>query len=200
LDDAAAQLYDRLLICRCQSGDEGALAELIARYSPGLRFYLRKLAGDAEAADDLLQDTWWDVYRKLDTLQNPAAFAAWVYRIARDKGYRELRRRPRATLETDAQCPEVAAPDGAHFSTEDVERVRRALDDLPPEHREVIVLWFVEGMTYERIAVVIDRPVGTVRSRIHHAKLKLRLALDTPAHPKRTPDERERTRPDVARR
>lgn len=176
------------------------MRELIATYSSGLLFYLRRLTRDADAADDLLQETWWDVYRKVNVLQNPAAFAAWVYRIARDKAYRHLRRRPRETLESDGQFPDVAAPDEAEaFRAEDVHRVRRALDDLQPEHREAIVLWFVEGMTYEQIAAVVDRPVGTVRSRIHYAKAKLRSALED-ANPNGHPHERERTRPVSARR
>jgi len=86
-----AALYDRLLILRCQAGDHAALAELIARYSPGLRFFLRNLADQPSAADDLLQETWFDVYRKINHLQNPDAFAAWLYRIARDKAYRHRR-------------------------------------------------------------------------------------------------------------
>ena len=92
LGESAEQLYERILLCRCQGGDEAALRELVAKYSPGLRFYLRRLTRNEHAADDLLQETWWDAYRKLGSLQNPSAFAAWIYRIARDKAYRLLRR------------------------------------------------------------------------------------------------------------
>jgi RNA polymerase sigma-70 factor (ECF subfamily) len=198
LGDTAEQIYERILICRCQGGDEAALRELVAKYSPGLRFYLRKLTRNEHAADDLLQETWWDAYRKLAALQNRAAFGAWVYRIARDKAYRLLRRRPRETLETDGRLPDVVSADEAEFSAEDVDRVRRALDELQPEHREVIVLWFVEQMTYERIAAVIDRPVGTVRSRIHYAKLKLRELL-TPLPSDGDRHERETIRQPAAR-
>ncbi len=201
MGETAEQLYERILICRCQGGDEAALRELVAKYSPGLRFYLHKLTRDADAADDLLQETWWDAYRKLGTLQNPVAFAAWLYRIARDKAYRLLRRRPRETLETDGHLPDVpaAADEEADFCADDVERVRRALDELQPEHREVILLWFVEQLTYEQIAAVIDRPVGTVRSRIHYAKQRLRQTLRA-AHPDGNHHERERTGQTVAGR
>ena len=195
MGETPEQLYERILLCRCQGGDEAALRELVGKYSPGLRFYLRKLTCDDHAADDLLQETWWDAYRKLASLQNPDAFAAWVYRIARDKAYRLLRRKPRETLETDGSLPELAASTTQEeaFTAEDVQRLRRALDELQPEHREVIVLWFIEQMTYEQIAAVIDRPVGTVRSRIHYAKQRLRLLLGVPAHPDGNPHERART-------
>jgi RNA polymerase sigma-70 factor (ECF subfamily) len=194
LDETAEQLYERILICRCQGGDGDALRELVAKYSPGLRFYLRKLTRNDHAADDLLQETWWEIYRKFSLLQNHAAFTAWIYRIARDKAYRLLRRRPRETLETDGRLPGVAAPEEqAEFTAEDVERVRRALDELQPEHREVIVLWFIEQMTYEQIAAVIDCPMGTVRSRIHYAKQRLRQLLGVAAHPNGSFHERART-------
>jgi RNA polymerase sigma-70 factor (ECF subfamily) len=173
---AAAQVYDRLLILRCQAGDEIALAELIARYSPGLRLYLRKLSGPREAADDLLQEVWVDVYRKIGTLHNPASFSAWLYRIARDKAFRELRRRHPAPLENDeAVIDEVDSEPGP--SPEEAADVRVALDRLPIEQREVLVLRFIEDLSYEQIAEIIARPIGTVRSRIHYAKLALRAIL-----------------------
>jgi RNA polymerase sigma-70 factor (ECF subfamily) len=178
MNDAAGRLYERFLVLRCQSGDEAALGELIARYSPGLRFYLRKMAGPAVAADDLLQETWFEVYRKINALQNPEAFASWIYRIARDKAYRQLRRRPEpGQFAEDHPLDAVAAADEV-FTAEEAQSVRAALDELPEEQREVLVLRFIEEMSYEQIAEVIARPVGTVRSRIHYAKAALRAILE----------------------
>jgi RNA polymerase sigma-70 factor, ECF subfamily len=181
VSDPAAVLYDRLLILRCQAGDEAALAELIARYSPGLRFFLRNLADQPAAADDLLQETWFDVYRKVNRLRRPEAFAAWLYRIARDKAYRHGRRRREAAMPEAAAVDEgLAADDGDDpgFTPEDAANVRAALDALPADQREVLILRFMEDMTYEQIAEVVGRPVGTVRSRIHYAKLALRQKLE----------------------
>jgi RNA polymerase sigma-70 factor (ECF subfamily) len=177
--EAAEKVYERLLILRCQTGDPAALAELIARYSPGLRLFIAKL-GAGSAADDLLQDTWFDVYRKLHALQRPEAFAAWIYRIARDKVYRQHRRRrlPHVTIEQDvgALCDDV---EDEPFTAEDAELVRIAMDDLSLELREILLLRFVEAMSYEQIAEVVGRPVGTVRSRLHYAKLALRTKLQS---------------------
>jgi RNA polymerase sigma-70 factor (ECF subfamily) len=180
VNDAASVLYDRLLILRCQAGDEAALAELIARYSPALRFFLRNLAEEPAAADDLLQETWFDVYRKVNRLRDPGAFAAWLYRIARDKAFRARRRGRSPIAIADEALDESLLADDGHddpFTPEDAAQVRAALDGLPSEHREVLVLRFVEDMTYEQIAEVIERPVGTVRSRIHYAKVALRTKL-----------------------
>jgi len=150
-----------------------ALGELIARYSPGLRAYLRKMTGPA--ADDLLQETWLEVYRKISRLQRPQAFVTWLYRIARDMAYREGRRhRSMPAFEDKAWEDE----EDAGFSPEELAGVRVALDELPFEQREVLVLRFMEDMSYEQIAEVIARPVGTVRSRIYYAKLALRAKLE----------------------
>jgi RNA polymerase sigma-70 factor (ECF subfamily) len=176
VSEAAAGLYERLVILRCQAGDELALAELIHRFSPGLRLYLAKIGGQA-AADDLLQDTWFDVYRKINTLQNPGAFTAWLYRIARDKAYRHLRRKPTALVPVDENLIDELPADEETFTPEEALAVRAALDQIPLEQREVLVLRFIENMTYEQIAEVISRPIGTVRSRIHHAKRSLRSKL-----------------------
>jgi RNA polymerase sigma-70 factor (ECF subfamily) len=100
-----------------------------------------------------------------------------LYRIARDRAFRVLRRRQPPT------CPlaEEEVPDpgkDVEFAAEDVERVHAALDQLVPEHREVLVLRFLEGMAYEDMARVIGCPVGTVRSRLHYAKRELRRTVE----------------------
>jgi RNA polymerase sigma-70 factor, ECF subfamily len=184
--DTATQIYERLLVLRCQAGDEAALGELIARYSPGLRFFLRRMTGHAEAADDLLQETWIEVYRKINRLQRPDALSAWLYRIARDKAYRELRRRPLQPARLQENLPESIAAEDVNFPPEQAENVRAALDQLPVEQRDVLVLRFMEEMSYEQIAHVVQCPVGTVRSRIHYAKLALRAKLELTTIRKRT--------------
>jgi RNA polymerase sigma-70 factor (ECF subfamily) len=176
MSDRADQLYEQVLVLRVQTGDEAAFAELVARYSPRLRYYLRKMLSDAAAADDALQDIWFDVFRGIGRLSAPAAWAAWLYRIARDRAWRVLRkRRPndRPLVEDD-----LAEDDDNGFAAEDAERIHAGLDRLAPEHREVLVLRFLEGMTYEAIAGVVGCQLGTVRSRIHYAKRALRRALE----------------------
>lgn len=171
------RFQDQLLVLRCQAGDEAALEELIARYSIGLRLFLKKMSSNA-AADDLMQETWLEVYRKINRLNSPAAFPAWLYRIARDKAYRQLRRRPAPQEAVDEEVVEETPTDEDLFAPDEAAAVRLAMDHIAPEHREVLMLRFMEDMSYEQIAHVIGRPVGTVRSRIHYAKLALRAALD----------------------
>src|SRR5205085_12653515 len=81
MTDAADRLYERLLVLRCQAGDEAAFAELVGRYGPRLAYYLRKMLGPD--ADDALQEVWLDVVRGVGRLADPGAFPAWLYRVAR---------------------------------------------------------------------------------------------------------------------
>src|ERR1041384_5867311 len=101
MTDAADLIYERLLVIRAQAGDDAAFAELVERFSPRLRYFLRKLLASADSAEDALQDVWLDVVRGLTRLEDPQALVAWLYRIARDGAYRRLRKARRMELPLD---------------------------------------------------------------------------------------------------
>jgi RNA polymerase sigma-70 factor, ECF subfamily len=181
------RLYQRVLVLRCQTGDEAAFTEIVARYSPRLRVYLRQMLGgsanrDAHAADDALQDVWLDVLRSIGRLDDAGAFATWLYRIARDRAYRILRRRGivRMTrMEDAAEVPAAqSAADDAALNGEAATIVHASLDRLPHDQREVLLLRFIEEMSYEQIADAVGCGVGTVRSRLHYAKRALRREIE----------------------
>jgi RNA polymerase sigma-70 factor (ECF subfamily) len=178
MTDITDPLYERVLVLRCQAGDETAFAELVERYQPRLRYYLRKMLRDLHGAEDALQEVWLDVFRAVSRLADAGAFRSWIYRIARDRSLRVLRkcRLPHQPLEEVDEI--VGQEEEAHFAAEDAERIHGALDELATEHREVLVLRYVEDMTYEEIALVVGCRVGTVRSRLHYAKRALRVVLE----------------------
>ncbi len=177
MTEATDRLYEQVLVVRFQAGDEAAFLEIVERYHERLGSYVRRLSVDASRVDDVLQDVWLIVFRGLPGLQRPRALAAWLYRIARNAALAEHRRdRALVGLEAEPEAP-IAAEAEPDFAPEDAARIRACLDGLPPYHREVLVLRFFEGLSYEDIADVVGSPLGTVRSRIHHAKRALRRAM-----------------------
>jgi RNA polymerase sigma-70 factor, ECF subfamily len=178
MSDSTDRLYETVLVLRCQAGDEAAFAELVERYQPRLRYYLRKMLHDLQGAEDALQDVWLDVFRAVSRLAEVAAFRAWLYRIARDRALREFRKRRPLLQALEELDPVDGQAEEEHFTAEDVEHIHAALDELPAEQREVLVLRYIETMTYEAIAQVVGCRVGTVRSRLHYAKRALRAVLE----------------------
>jgi RNA polymerase sigma-70 factor (ECF subfamily) len=177
MTDPADRLYERVQVLRAQAGDATAFAELVGRYHARLRYYVGKMLVKSEGVDDVLQDVWLDVWRGLARLRDAAAFPAWLYRLARDRATRTFR--PRFFPRQHELVDDVSeADDGDEFTPEDAARVHAALDTLAPEFREVLVLRFLEEMAYADIARVVGCPIGTVRSRLHHAKRALRRELE----------------------
>src|SRR5262245_59732216 len=124
MTDQAELIYERLLVVRAQAGDEAAVAELVGRLSPRLRYLWRKLLSSADGAEDALQDVWLDVVRGLARLEDLQALVAWLYRIARDRAYVRLRKSHRLELPLDeAVIEEPAVESEEEFSTEDAARI-----------------------------------------------------------------------------
>lgn len=180
--DPAGRLYLQVLVVRCQLADRGAFAQLVAMCQPGLRAYLNKMLAGRHSVDDVAQEVWMDVFKDVSNLANPSAFLPWLYRIAHNRCARTMRRSPPPTASLgDAELSEIE--DEREFTPEDAEAVHAAMARLSESHREVLLLRFLEDLSYEEIADVLDCPVGTVRSRIHHAKLALRRILQNVRQP-----------------
>ena len=167
------KLVEHLLIIRCQLRDRQALAELIERYGQPVRYFIRRLVDDPDLADELFQDTWLTVLRKIHTLKSPERFTVWLYRIARNRVFQEFRCR-KLVLERDEISATLDNREEDAFSFDDAAKLHRCLGGLKPLQKEVLMLRFIEEMSYDQIAEVLACNVGTVRSRIHHAKRALR--------------------------
>jgi len=176
--DLADGIYRRVLVVRCQVGDQAAFEELVGMCQPRLRGFLFKMLAGREIADDVAQEVWMDVFRDLPRLNDPGAFLPWFYRIAHNRAFRSLRgkRSPAASIE-DVEIADESAEE-KEFSAEDAQRVHAALDRIAPEYREALLLRFMEQMSYEDIAKVAGCQIGTVRSRIHNGKAALRRIIE----------------------
>jgi RNA polymerase sigma-70 factor (ECF subfamily) len=167
------------IVHRCRNGQRAAFEELFERYQPRLKYYVRRLATGDNNSDDILQDIWLTVFKKIHKLKEPQSFAVWLYRIARNKVYDGFRRKERfVRLPKDETVP-VSSGDEPNFDVNDAEKLHMALNILKPYHREVLTLCFIERMSYQSIADVVGCSIGTVRSRIYYAKQSLRKEMDS---------------------
>jgi RNA polymerase sigma-70 factor (ECF subfamily) len=178
MTDMPDRLHETVLVLRCQAGDVAAFEEIVARYGPRLNYYLLKLLGRPAAVEDAAQEVWLDVHRALPRLRQPEAFRAWLYRIARDRAARMLRVPQTHVRLTDTENVAAVATEDVAFTADDADRIHRALDRLSTEHRDVLVLRFIEDLSYEEISEITGCTLGTVKSRIHYAKRLLRRQLE----------------------
>jgi RNA polymerase sigma factor (sigma-70 family) len=174
--DAVAR---ELLALRCRRGDRAALEELIRTWERPLLYFLRRLVPDEADAWDVLQQTWVRVLRGIGSLDDPRGLAPWLYRVARNTAFSHARSLgpPHEPLK-DRPDARAADPVSGCVEFEDAERVHRGLLSLSLAHREVLMLFFLEDLSVEEVATVLGVPPGTVKSRLHYAKLALRKVLE----------------------
>ncbi len=171
------ELRLHLQVLRCQAGDERAFAALFARFADPTLRYQRGRGGDAAA--DVQPGVWVAVYPGVASLSDPRAFRTWLYRTTRHRAVDLLRRQRRErelAADVAAEAPVASDPDDdplAPLEPLDATALHDALVALPPAQREVLVLRYQDGLGYAEIALVVGCAVGTVRSRLHHAKRRL---------------------------
>lgn len=173
---------DRLLIQRIGAGDRQALTILYTRYGQALLRYLLRLTPDHGLAEEMLQDTLLAVWRSAASYEGRSSPLTWLIGVARRQAHNSLRQRglPLAddTLETLATT-HAAQADPAEIALANVARdeLMAAINRLNPIHREALTLAFVHGMTYQEMAEALAAPVGTIKSRLNHARQALRALL-----------------------
>jgi RNA polymerase sigma-70 factor, ECF subfamily len=192
-------ITDEQAMWRVQNDDdERAFAQLVHRWEGPIQRLCVRMTGDAHRAEDLAQDAFSRVFAKRKDYQPSGRFSTWLWRIALNLCYDELRRRHRREESSlDAMCGEAfaafvapeAAPDRSLVDQERGELVRKALMQLPETYRTVLVLRHYENLKFREIADVLDVPEGTVKSRMAEALTQLsRLLKPMLAEPHIRPD------------
>ena len=173
-----ARIFEEYLVASARAGDRRALERLARSWQKKLVAHAWRLTGSTEDARDAAQAGWIEIMRGLDRLQDERAFPAWAYRIvsricARQIGVAVKRRRISEALvmQPDPEPADADAPFEAR-------RLRAAIQGLPPEQRTAIGLFHFENMSVAEVAVALDVPAGTVKTRLMHARRKLRAALE----------------------
>jgi RNA polymerase sigma-70 factor, ECF subfamily len=177
---------DRRLIADCLGGRRDAFDELVTRYQTRLYNAALRLVHSPDDAADVVQDAFLNAFQALHTFKGDAEFFTWLYRIAFNTAVSlKRKKRPAVSLEAggseariDPDDPSEYVKPGAELErTEDERQLHDAITRLSQEHREVLILKDLEGMKYEDIASVLGVPIGTIRSRLHRARLELRDLL-----------------------
>jgi RNA polymerase sigma factor (sigma-70 family) len=166
---------DGFLVASARVGDRRAFELLAERWDPKLRAHAWRLLGDREQASEAVQDSWAEIIRDLKRLRDVEAFPAWAYRIVSRRCAKLISNGRRRRQLAEALGAEPAAGEADLL---DVERVRAAVRALPPEQRAAVALFYFEDLSIAETAIALDVPAGTVKTRLMHARRKLRAALE----------------------
>jgi RNA polymerase sigma-70 factor, ECF subfamily len=175
---------DTQLIDQALKGQTEAFGQLVLKYQDRLFNTVFHVVGHAEDARDVVQEALVQAFLKLESFRHDSAFYTWLYRIAFNVAItHRRRRRPTISMDRERETNNMDPPDNEDSPAEALERkercrqVRQAIVRLEEEQRAVLVLREIDGCCYETIAEILDLPIGTVRSRLHRARLQLRAEL-----------------------
>jgi len=169
-----------LVLARMAAGEREALAELYARHRRPLLAYLRSLVPDPGLAEELFQDTLYAAWTGAARYEGRSSVRVWLLGIARRRAHDAVRKRTFHAVDASAlESLPAPDPEPESLAVAGAERqmLQAAMERLSPLHREVLVLNFVQELPYRDIAQVMGVPIGTVMSRLHHAKRALRAEL-----------------------
>jgi RNA polymerase sigma-70 factor (ECF subfamily) len=186
-----SEQLDEDLVLRVQQGDKSAFDLLVIKYQHKIIQLVNRYVKDPSEAQDVAQEAFIKAYRALGDFRGDSAFYTWLYRIAINTAKNYLVSRARRSsnyqvdiddaeaLENAPQLQGMDTPERLLLYQEIIDTIKTAIDNLPEEMRTAIMLREFEGMSYEEIAVAMDCPVGTVRSRLFRA----REAIDNKLNP-----------------
>jgi RNA polymerase sigma-70 factor (ECF subfamily) len=183
-----SSIDDEDLIKQFQEGNLYAFDLIVQRYKDQLLNFAFRFLGNSEEAEDVVQETFLRLYRNKHAYRRIAKFSTWIYTIAGNLAKTELRKRKRRKLVSISDL----GYDEKEFEIEDVhadterdvdgllkeEIIQRAIDELPPRFRQIIILRDIQELSYEEVGAIMKIPLGTVKSRVNRARLKLQAKLE----------------------
>jgi RNA polymerase sigma-70 factor (ECF subfamily) len=180
---------DLELILEFQKGDQRSFEELISRYSTKVHSLASRLTRNTEDAEEVLQDVFVTVHRKIGGFEGKSSFSSWLYRVTVNAAFMKLRKRkqdqtvPLEELVQQAhvvpalKSPESSFVDSQSIRNEMLEALEAAIRKLPDDYRPVFILRDVDGLTSREVSKILDLTVPAVKSRLHRSRLMLRRRL-----------------------
>jgi RNA polymerase sigma factor (sigma-70 family) len=173
------RILDEYLVAAARAGAAKARALLVHRWHKKLLAHAIRLTGDAERARDAVQESWIEILRGMQGLRDDRAFPAWAYRITSRRCAKAVLGIAREREACKALAAEPVLPVEPEFGdAPDNMRLREAIRALPPGQRAAIALFHFEELSVAEVAVALNVPAGTVKTRLMHARRKLRAALE----------------------
>lgn len=170
-------IFDELLVMLVAQGDGRAMERLHARWNPRLARAALRYTGDAEIARDLVQECWIGIWKGITRLRDPARFRSYAFGVLHRKGADFLRDAIRERARDSGHALDDHCEPPAASQQGDSIALQQAFSALPPDQRFAAHLYFVEGMTLREIAEAAGIAEGTAKSRLFHARRKLKVAL-----------------------
>ncbi|HIE28816.1 TPA: sigma-70 family RNA polymerase sigma factor [Candidatus Poribacteria bacterium] len=174
---------EREIIKRCQSGDEYAFEQLFYRYQETVYNVAYRMMGNRQDAEDITQEVFSRVYQKLSSLKETSAFSTWLYRITSNLCVDEINKRKKQAIEfgfTQENLDTFRSdftPEDKVIADEEQALLWEAINSLKAEHRIIIILRDIEGLSYKELKRELKCSMGRVKSRLHDARRKLRTIL-----------------------
>ena len=186
-------------VLRAQSGDRGALDELLEAVQEPLYRYIFRLVGERALAEDILQEVFIRIYRKLRWLREPELFRPWAYRIASREAFKHLKRERRWVEQIRDESTLEAIPAESSeesYAPELIEHLPQLIARVSPASRAVLILHYLHEMPLAEVAAVLGLALGTVKSRLAYGLESLRSAIrEQHAGSSGALDERQKNRP-----
>ena len=175
---ASDKIFDALLVLQYQAGKKTALGMLVKRHHRKFNAHAFWYLRDIEASKDVVQDCWGIIANKLHTLRDPNSFSSWAMRIVTRKSIDELHKDKRKRETLDQYANTNADVTGADDHENQILQVKKAIEKLPKDHQIVLRLFYTQEYSLFEISGILDISIGTVKSRLYHAREKLKTILN----------------------